>query len=424
MNRHFYKISKKFLYKTLEFDLSFRFAQFITILRINGKLGNLVELIDLSNLKPCNYETEQLLNQSSMDLEEENELLFVDHDDIKAGWRDWKFMRNPLYSRSLGLSKVVSNAPSSHSSKSSESRRRRLNFSFLKTKRNKPNQPVLHQLANNAGHRIHPSINRFLISFSNTKDLPVGYILHLLTLCPNLTCINLGNLQLSTDYEINPNFMYKFQTFDIINNYPSNMLRQVNDIDDSGSIYNMFETRFDMDNMSLLSTSSRSVQKPSQPVRKYTSLLAPVPNMNYINKNNGKMYLSDLNLKSINQNYLSKVNEFDILNLLIKRHKFNINFNYLDLSSMIWLNKKLVQSFLAKFLKVDNSDIAKRNLVIDLTNSGMYKDLVWAKRIDLNTDEGIELINTFLKGELLNDWELRLRNDRIRRGRMAENYFN
>ncbi|EGV60326.1 hypothetical protein PSN45_001918 [Yamadazyma tenuis] len=459
VNKDFYKLSKKFLYKNLVFDSSFRFAQFITILRINSKLGNLVETIDLSGLKPCDYDVQDdsnaLTNQTSISSDsndEEGELVFADNDKVKAGWRDWKFLRNPLYSSGLGLTRISSNSPSFNSNKSLNSNnKKKLKFSFLKSKRNKLGghvhlngiHSIHHQASTHAqgSLKIHPSINKFLINYSNTKDLPVGYVLHLLNMCPNLTSINLGNLQLSVDYEINPNFIYKFHTFDVIHNYPSSLLMHINDLDDSNSIYNMdllenLNQRYDVDNMSMISSSSsrsrsklKSINKSQKPVWKYNSLLTPMPNSNYLNKNDGKLYLSDLNLKSMNQNYLVKLNEFDILNLLIKCHKFNINFKYLNLSSMIWLNKKLIQNFFSKFLRPNyltdlEMEFVPRNLVIDLTNSGMYKDLVWARKIDLNKQESFDILIRILKDELLNVWESRLREDRIRRGRMAENYLS
>lgn len=385
VNKDFYKLSKKFLYRDLKFDSSFRLGQFITILRINSKLGKLVKTIDLSDLKPCNYDEE---NEESIE--------------IKAGWRDWKFLKNPLYTNNL--TRIQSHSPShSPSQVSGEGHNGTTNkkrkFSFLK-KRKKVIPPVV--------VNYHPTINKFLVNFSNTKDIPIGYLLHLINLCPNLTEINLSNVNLSTDYEINRNFHFKFLTFDCINNYPVESLNVLGEIDDSSSIYNVKLSEIS-DNYSIYSN--------NEPIWKYHSLLEPIP-VKY--NNDGKLYLSDINLKSINNKFLTRLKEADILKLIIKYHYNNGFFKYLDLSSMVWLNKDLVKKFLSNFL---HFPLSSRNTVINLKNSGMIKDLAWAQLIDLSTSEGRKLAIDIINGEVISFEERLVLEDRERRGRMAENYL-
>lgn len=516
LNKHFYKLLKQFLYNHLKFNSSYRFAQFISILRFNPKLGYLVKSIDLSDIKPCNYELIKELeekDQDQVDDQADNANLLVPHENnqlvtynqpspvpsrssidsdleaeldeskIRAGWRDWKFMKNPLYVNNL--SKINSNYSQSQVSLNSmnSNNKKRLSFSFLKRKRSKNNQsnhrhngsysssnPHSHSHSHSHGRHLlnqnhtyslnsrrlltdrskssHPPINKFLLNYSDTKDVPIGYILHLINLCPNLTSINMGNLSLSMDYEINRNFIYKFITFDTTNNFSKSLLMTLNDIDDSQSIYNfhMADCGND-DTFSLLSTrssvqsiNSASANPPSvsgsngdrvrKPIWKYNSLLSPPPKINCLNNSDGKLYLSDLNLKAINPKFLTRLNEKSILDSIIKLHKYDIDFTYLNLSSMIWLNKTLVKNFLSRFLIPSylNGDLTNlfmsRNLVIDLTNSGMYKDLTWAKLIDLNNENGFNLVIDILNDDLLSDFERRLRDDRLRRGRIAENYLH
>lgn len=504
LNKHFYKLLKQFLYSDLTFNSSYRFAQFISILRFNPKLGYLVRSVDLSTIKPCNYEltkeqeererdqdldNEQMnvdnhlvvnennqmvtynhpspvLSRSSIDSELENEL---DESKIRAGWRDWKFMKNPLYVNHL--TRINSNYSQSQVSFNSlnSNNKKKLDFSFLKIKRSKNNhhrhnstssgssyshgRHLLSQnhtyvlnskkASNDKSKSTHPPINKFLLNYSDTRDVPIGYILHLINLCPNLISLDMGNLSLSTDYEISHNFIFKFLTFDSTNNFSKELLKTLNSLDDSQSIYNFSidDSRSD-DTYSLLSTrssahsiNSASANSPSgnpdhrKPVWKYNSLLSPPPKVNFLNNSDGKLYLSDLNLKSINPKFLIRLNEKSILDSIIKLHKYNIDFKYLNLSSIIWLNKSLVKNFLTRFLipAYLNRDLTSlfvaRRLKIDLVNSGMYKDLTWAKLIDLSKYEGFNLVKDILNDDLLTDFERRLRNERIRRGRIAENYL-
>ena len=89
-----------------------------------------------------------------------------------------------------------------------------------------------------------------------------------------------------------------------------------------------------------------------------------------MNKGDGKVYLSDLNLKEINSAYLKKINEDEILSAIINVHgkrlieydtllyripkPLNVDIagtlKYINLSSMIWLNRKLIEKFLTRLL--------------------------------------------------------------------------
>lgn len=44
--------------------------------------------------------------------------------------------------------------------------------------------------------------NKYLLKFALSKDLPLGYIFHLVRLCPNMTLLNLANLNISSDFEV------------------------------------------------------------------------------------------------------------------------------------------------------------------------------------------------------------------------------
>lgn len=48
----------------------------------------------------------------------------------------------------------------------------------------------------------HPYANKFLLKYAPYRDLPLGYILHMLNLCPNLNELNLSNLVICTDFKL------------------------------------------------------------------------------------------------------------------------------------------------------------------------------------------------------------------------------
>ena len=48
----------------------------------------------------------------------------------------------------------------------------------------------------------HPYTNKFLLKYASCKDLPLGYILHILNHCPNLAELDLSNLTIYDDFKI------------------------------------------------------------------------------------------------------------------------------------------------------------------------------------------------------------------------------
>lgn len=623
VNKQFYQLSKPFLYANLTFSSTYRFSQFITYLRLNSDIGYLVQSIDLSNIKPGNFELEEYENalttnhhhhhqnhhqNHNHNQNHNHQLVGVDENiervrsyednrndgqfenslttsstlnslntsfnqpKILAGWRDWKYKNNPLYTvhhpsvSSNNLTKIASNSQISNKSmkslksyqgslKSNNSINKMNRLSkFLKSRKRHrsdslsgppmksyrpPKNFILDLRQSNCGDGnssykpiSHPSINKFLLNYSNSKDIPIGYILHLINLCPNLNSLNLGNLSLSIDYEINKSMIYKYQNFDLMNNYPKDIVKTIDslftpldslsDIDSckssffypntaasikSNSINNALnlgneidvqsttsinplnqslsqypmQDRFFSNNLSSNQPASSasslfSIPTFSKPIIKYNSLLPPLPatvnDISYMSKGDGKVYLSDLNLKSINNKYLSTLNEEELLSAIIKIQSnkavknysintYNINnhyyrysssqkLKYINLSSMIWLNKKLVQIFLQQLLKdqlqdsplmsEDSSDFEdfsddesiittllsmnQEKLVIDLTDSGMYKNLQWATLIDLNKKSGQDLANKIINNELLDSFEDFMRRERIRRGLIGENFLH
>lgn len=571
----FYFFAKPYYYEALEFNSTYRFAQFVSYLRLNSEVGHYVKYIDLSGIKP-GYDKELeddieamnnlVLNHNQLHQDQHHHAIphqghqglmsdFNHVDDsfndatskkVMAGWRDWKFKSNPLYSihpsSSISLTKIASNsqilsssAKSTTSSYKYNSKRFAKPFKYFKSKKRRHSMghvamnrraPIPEHINISDGNSAtllrntvpHPHMNKFLLNYSTSKDIPAGYVLHLINLCPNITSLNLGNLSLSIDYEISRAMIYKYQTFDLMNNYPKDIIYKIDDAmrldefgDDlsfQGSLFNSpimgsggsivtgpaatsnasvrqlhqhpsNKTLFGSIHSSSSASLVYSLATFSKPIRKYNSLLPPLPqtvnDISYLNKGDGKVYLSDLNLKSINNSYLNKINEEDLLSVLIRMHGTknfrNLtyvqtamtirslnntlvagNLKYINLSSTIWLNKSLVQKFLSNLIVrnfhqedsseyfSDTEDIVdvdstfdsefgtlidfKQDLVIDLSNSGMYKNLPWARKIDLNTEEGCKLAYKIITNVLQDPFDEYMNRERLRRGRIGENYLS
>lgn len=509
--KQFYQVVKPLIYENLYFTSTYRFAQFITYLRINSEVGQYVKTIDLSQIKqgePIDYDEDE---ERDLDITVSNGS-HGDNDSVNskhkilAGWRDWKYKSNPLYSIQpcINLSKVNSNSQVLSKSSKTTNSTKMLRFSktlkyFKPKKRQKLNntrktnrsQPQIQTL--NLGDRrnnSHPLINKFLMNYSTSKDLPIGYILHMINLCPNITSLNLGNLSLSTDYEISRSTMYKYRTFDLINNYPKDLVRTIDGIMASNSTLkeeslNSFnKDKESYSSLSILNandsrsqhfqawspnpaSSASSVYSVAfaKPIFKYNSLLPPLPStvhdLSYMSKGDGKVYLSDLNLKSINGIYLSKLDEDEVLRAIVKVHghsnpnRFN-RLKYVNLSSMIWLTSNSTQWFLNQILGRSIFDMSNysdcesaalasntrifsddesiysesenkmigQDLIIDLSDSGMYKNLGWAKLIDLNESEGCRLALQIIKNDVHSAFDEYMIRERRRRGRIGENYLS
>lgn len=501
-SKSFYQLAKPWLYERVVFTSTYRFAQFVTYLRLNADVGRYVREVDLSAIKPGNYEAE-LDGSDDENSHLEEDTFHVHHNDthpsrIRAGWREWKFKSNPLYSvhmpSSTNLTKIASNSQISAKSLKSHSlytsktvglgsvhrllkylryfRPRRRPRADLEPAPSVPKAPTAALHDQPPARAPHPAVNRFLLGYALSKDVPVGYILHLINLCPHVTLLNLGGLSLSIDYEITKAQMYKYQTFDLMNNYPSDMVRQIDAAMSSGPSDSMDRDSFRSFRMAppsfgaeiprlkhehdLSSSASLvfSITTFSKPIRKYNSLLPPLPptvlDISYMSKGDLRVYLSDLNLKSINNAFLTKLNERELLTNIVRLHsnKFFMgdHLRYLNLSLLIWLNKRLVHEFMYQFLNPamyvsgghDTDSVSSlatemsdewhdgigQELVIDLTDSGMYKNLEWATLIDLTTRSGQKIARRLVNDDSFDVVENYLRRERVRRGRIGENYLS
>lgn len=463
--KRFYLLAKPFLYRKVSFVSTYRFAQFVTILRLNPSLGSYVVEVDLSQIRPGNWLVENPVEGAQ---EDETSL-----EKVLAGWRDWKFKISPLYAVHVSphppLVKTMSNSSISlHQSQ----KKAKLAKYFKKRRRSSASQlyPPISERAGAAAQAAphppatgtHPTINKFLYNYSAFKDVPVGYVIHLINLCPNLTSANFGNLSLLTDYRIVPKLAYKYQPYDLIHNYHKDLRKIVDSMlpVSAQMSFNPFASKdtsisytgsvFDVTS----SVSSVFLLNFSKPIRKYNSLLPPLPNsateMLYLSRADGMIFLSDLNVKSISTSDLMLVPESSIFRCLAKRADM---LREITMSSMIWINAKMVADFLKKMFEPDLVSVASADKdrllfhnvdyrvgekiddcrvrapelalqILDLTDSGMNKNLDWAKKIDTTTAKGQRLVQRIVNDELVSTFEEYVIQESIRRGRIGENYFS
>ncbi|OBA19822.1 hypothetical protein METBIDRAFT_45630 [Metschnikowia bicuspidata var. bicuspidata NRRL YB-4993] len=455
-SKSFYQLAKPFVYRHVCFTSTYRYAQFITCLRLNSALGSFVLDVDLSQLRAGNADNSEDINAYLSQ--------------VLAGWRDWKFKTNlyALHHVAVPMSKSCTNLVSAARSQNGTKHTKLSRYFKRRKSQSNVNVPDVSTLKLNTtsrqttpgAARPHPTMNRFLLNHASSKDLPVGYILHLINLCPNLASLNLASLSLSTDYRVKRAFQSRYQSYDLMNNYSKDMLKIVESLGPSTlSTDHPAHQSILKSSLAGITSSASSIFSFgtfNTPVPKYNSLLPPVnlvaPDIQYGNKGDGRVFLSDLSLKSINTSHLEMIQQKEVFQCLQKRQP---TLHYLNMSSMIWVNLKLIQEYLTtvfgsdlREVNIDGKKITLfrgkkyevgevivdgdardgesksfRNKIIDIRNSGMNKNLPWAQIINTGTRVGERLVYRILNNELVSVDEENSARERNRRGRVGENYL-
>lgn len=386
VNKAFYKAAKPVLYERPLLKTTYRAAQLLTSIRENPLNGELVKSLDFSKLETGAIVSETLEDQSDNyhgDNESLNDLGVLDY--AYASWRDWKYRGDPLYGSSLLNSYKLSNSkssqsvdslPVSYSHKTSFLSKLKITTANidqtplnklkdkvkLKLRSNKtkkrprsvsdPNIAAMNVKRSNTFKKKnvtfrdaklsefepfrlkHPYTNKFLLKYANSKDLPIGYILYFIELCPNITDLNISSISLSSDHKI------------IYRNKSHQMPKKPSLVEDALST----------------PTSSRS------------QLVTPTVDLT-------PRYLSDsniyFNLKTFDNDFKS-LTETDILEFILENLK---KLQILKMASIPWLNFKNIQEIFIKHprpLIVQRQSDPSTNLQIDVSNSGMIKHMRWA----------------------------------------------
>lgn len=242
VSRKWYMCARRTVYRDVQFLSTYRAAQFVTTLRETPEYGSLVRSIDLSHMRNGLLYTAE---------DEHNEYEDEIPDLAFAGWRDWRYRKNPLYgginrTRTRSTNDDVSIYSSVFSSANYRTRSNSLSVGSMKSSLHKTNN------GNGKGNKLItrfldffrcarkkdkkkksklaceenlkrtqttsvdeffpgrtssttsalPFTNKFLLKYAHLRDLPMGHVLHLLTLCVNLEKLDISNLTLSSDFEI------------------------------------------------------------------------------------------------------------------------------------------------------------------------------------------------------------------------------
>lgn len=223
----------------------------------------------------------------------------------------------------------------------------------------------------------HPLTNKFLSKYSVTKDLPMGYIVHLLILCTNISELNLSNLSLSSDFRIVPND-FKLRSRQL--NYDETYERSKNGYFIQSLIPSIKESDEDPSNAHFQAHyKSKNLKQISRlELSQNLVFLSDIGISNVDHHSKRRMY------KSVKLTTMDIIESFNNLPMLKK----------LNLNNCIWLDKRAVLKFLDLYHH-------KKTLQIDFVNSGMIKNSNWGIRGEIK-----DLVSVFKNEErLIRNWE-------------------
>lgn len=366
VSKQFNKAATPVVYSSPVLNSTYRVAQLVSSLKETGN-GQWVKSLDLSHLEPGLIPDEDYKD-------DDNNSISSDHVEYAlASWRDWKYKDDPLYgsnllnSYTLSKSKSAISCDSNFSTASSftskimtrlkssdreltrmgqrvkkmfkwKAKIKRTRSSISKKDHGSGQQTLYGDGADDSNIGItcsvkfqvkdmknqpfsagHPFTNKFLLKYANSKDLPIGYILLFIDLCPNLQSLNLSNLSLSDDFQI---------------------------------VY----------------------RKPN-----VNSLIESViPAINTQSNDCGLQidhYFSDRNIHFNDKHSHTEFHKLHDTDILVKLSQLE-SLRELSMCNLPWLNYRVIRgSFIQSSVSMLNGTLK----CVDFTNSGMVRDLRWAK---------------------------------------------
>lgn len=220
----------------------------------------------------------------------------------------------------------------------------------------------------------HPYANKFLLKYAPFRDLPIGYILHLLKLCPNITHLDLSHLIFCIDYEIITKKPSK-----ILNN--SSMLPAVQESVESTS---KAETQLDV---VYLTDSNKNYDYYNQVARGRTGTQVATNFFTTCGNNDDSPQLIDAQNrgrtlarhKSINGVQLRKLNPAEIFEYLCD-HQLNNALQHVKMDDILWCRQNMIKYLIMKsFEKKDSKDIR-----FSFARAGLNRNLAWTCNGQLN----------------------------------------
>lgn len=244
VNKSMYSATLKVLYHYPKFHTSYRLGQFVTSILTTSGLAELVKVLDLSQIdyaiQMTPEEKVRFQDQLIFGTIENNEGL--EGRPILAGWRDWKYRTHPLYSMmmdgrrpsltsydSMGGLTLVNRSRSNSSGgggaggagypsgRSLSDDGKLIHYLKRMLKVKPPRTAVLKQgvkpsniltgfksevMQTVTEQPHHPMQNYFLKEYTFKRDIPIGYVIHLLDHCSQLEEVNLSYIQMSKDFRI------------------------------------------------------------------------------------------------------------------------------------------------------------------------------------------------------------------------------
>lgn len=408
--RLMYRLTKPRLYREVCPLLTYRLAQLVTQLRLDPNLGVMVERLDLSRLE-ANEEPDTLEPVTRVELNPrfpggwaiDVESLEEDRPPpgLKAGWRDWKFRGNPLYDHVVPLAKTMSHQVStgrlsvssalthrlrrmwralSHGSSSDlplvelarPSMRRRLSLPPPPPPRTRAKSVLFSMPLDPHWVRSSPLVHPRLGQYAYCRDLPVGYVLHLLEACPRLRVLSLGGTVISHDYLVTEPALFAscdsihasareaagtiaklmFQSLDELAATAAGLSLPTSDA------YSLRSGRLGMSAFLLLKL-VQALERLAQAY--YTWDKRPAE----------RVFLLDLNLKTINPEHLEMALVHALVDAIAERAG---TLERLCLDLLVWINTGVLQRMFA-----DRGERWPRLLWVLFVNAGMSKQLSWAK---------------------------------------------
>lgn len=220
----------------------------------------------------------------------------------------------------------------------------------------------------------HPYTNKFLLKYAPYRDLPIGYILHILKTCPNITHLNLSNLVFCTDFELVGKKPKKIMTCSsllpavqesVVSSTKSEAELEVIYLTDSNKNYDYYNdsksshsrkgsSTFGQNANTFLNASSNTSDYPL-PIEGQSKRR----NFNRQNNNNSDVQLRKLNPTEIFE-YLSKNQSVNAL-------------KDIKMDKIVWCRQSMIKYFILKTF----SESGDKEMNFSFANSGLNMNLVW-----------------------------------------------
>lgn len=234
----------------------------------------------------------------------------------------------------------------------------------------------------------HPYANKFLLKYAPYKDLPLGYILHILDHCPHLIELNLSNLVLCSDFEIiekgkrkrfNSSLLLPAVQESVISTDTSDNLEVIY-LTDSSKSYEHYD-RMTNTNKHRRNSSMNGFWSTTS----WNDGPAPIG----ANKNELKRTNSQNVIKSGVE--LRKLNESEIFQHIVQNHSADFATKlHVKIDNVVWCRQDAIKSFILQsfenekeFHKDDISDLFGNDMTFSFEKSGLNRNIAWTCKGDL-----------------------------------------